>query len=132
MFTLKNQNLNAIHFLSVLLPTQVLGDDDKYIYWKNISRLLPIKGLTCPWDKNYTTLGFKQLCQWSTRMWIFERILYEINAFIFKTSLTSRDTCKESQNPSVNNIYLVGFNHHAKLLCKKWSQKTKPIWGCFM
>ena len=37
---------------------------------------------------------------------------------LVKTSSTSRDTRKESQNPSVTKTYSVGFNH-VKLLNKR-------------
>ena len=43
-----------------------------------------------------------------------------------KTSLTSRDTHKEIQNPLGIKTYLEGFNYDAKLSYKKWSQKIKP------
>lgn len=36
-----------------------------------------------------------------------------------KTCLTSSDTHKEYQNPSVTKIYSVGFDHDAELLGKK-------------
>ena len=39
---------------------------------------------------------------------------------IKKTSWTSKDTPKDSQNPSVTKIYSVGFNHDAELLFKKY------------
>ena len=41
---------------------------------------------------------------------------YVLNHFFnsYKTSLNSRDTYKESQNPSITKLYSVGFNHDAK------------------
>ena len=36
-----------------------------------------------------------------------------------KRSLTSRDTRKEYQNPSVTKTYSVDFNHDAEPPCKK-------------
>ena len=50
---------------------------------------------------------------------------------LVKTSSTSRDTRKESQNPSVTKTYSVGFNH-VKLLNKRWIQIIKPFWRYFM
>ena len=41
-----------------------------------------------------------------------KKIIFDSN----KTSLISRDTGEESQNPSVNKTYSVGFNHDTKLL----------------
>ena len=46
--------------------------------------------------------------------------------------LTSRDTRKESQNPSVNIIYSVGLDHNAEMSYNKWSQKIKPFWTYFI
>ena len=50
---------------------------------------------------------------------------------LVKTSSTSRDTRKESQNPSVTKTYSVGFNH-VKLLNKRGIQIIKPFWRYFM
>ena len=50
---------------------------------------------------------------------------------LVKTSSTSRDTRKESQNPSVTKTYSVGFNH-VELLNKRWIQIIKPFWRYFM
>ena len=47
-----------------------------------------------------------------------------------KTSLASRDTGKESQNPSVTKIYSVGFNHDAVLSRKKRSQNHSGDISC--
>ena len=44
-----------------------------------------------------------------------------------KTRLTLKDTCKESQNPSVTKTYSVGFKDDAELSCKKY-QGTLAIW----
>ena len=49
-----------------------------------------------------------------------KKIIFDSN----KTSLISRDTRKESQNPSVNKTYSVGFNHDTKLL---WKYEIKKI-----
>ena len=45
-----------------------------------------------------------------------------------EASLTSRDICKESKNPSVTKTYSVGFKHDAELQSKQECQKTKPFW----
>ena len=50
----------------------------------------------------------------------------------FTTSFTSTDTIKELPSPLVTKINSVGFIHDAELLCKKWSQKIKPLWRYFM
>ena len=39
--------------------------------------------------------------------------------FATKTSLTSRDTCKELHTPSVTKMYSIGFGHDAELSYKK-------------
>ena len=48
------------------------------------------------------------------------------------TSLISRNTCKESQNPLPTKTYSVGFKNDAELLNKKGGQKIKPLWIYFM
>ena len=49
-----------------------------------------------------------------------------------KTSLTSRDTCKESQNSSQIKTYSVGLNHDAELLCKKNKVKRSSHTGVIL
>ena len=66
---------------------------------------------------------------------IYIHIFFWFILVIQKTSLTSRDTCKECQTPSVTKIYSVGFNHETKngikgsshsgvILCKRIKQSS--------
>ena len=52
-------------------------------------------------------------------LWSMDNFFFNFTAKDVKTSLTLRDTHKESQSPPVTKIHSVSSNHDAKLSYKK-------------